>query len=118
MERAEGRSCEAPHESLAQDLQLLGEREADAFAEDVVLLERDLVEQAAVDGDERPQRGLAIFVDERDELVGSAVELAGSVGLEAQNIRPNRGLEAVAVLRQEGRRRELGSGASEAGEVL
>src|SRR4051794_29990705 len=108
MERAEGRSCEAPHESLAQDLQLLGEREADAFAEDVVLLERDLVEQAAVDGDQRPQRRLAIFVDERDELVGGAIQLAGAVGLEAQNVRPNRGLEAIAELRGV----ELGGGAS------
>src|SRR5512143_2424054 len=34
-----------------------------------------------VDGNERPERTLAVFVDERQELVGGLVELACAVGL-------------------------------------
>ena len=42
----------------------------------------DLFEQAAVDGDQHPQRGLAVFGDVRNQVVAGAVELACAIGFE------------------------------------
>src|SRR3954467_7561267 len=76
---------------------LFPECKPDAFREYVVVIRGDLLEQATVNGDERPQRGTAIRVHQREKFGGGAVEFAGTGSLKSE--------ERLPVLRLFGRGR-------------
>src|SRR4051812_31548377 len=81
---------------------LLPQCKADPFREYVVVIHGDLLEQAAVNGDERPQRGTAIRVHEREKFGSGAVEFAGTGSLKSE--------ERLPILRLFGRGRSAAVG--------
>ncbi len=79
--------------ALGQDEQLSGSGDAGSLGEDVVVGCADLVEEMVVDGDEYPEGGAAVGVDEGKEAVGGGVVLLG---------RDGEGLKNGALIRLEG----------------
>ena len=57
------------------------ELEPDALGEDVVVARDDLLQQAAIDFNQRPQRGLAVFVDQRQQFRRRGVEILARAAL-------------------------------------
>jgi hypothetical protein len=53
---------QALENAFSEDAELLGDRQSHALAENVVLLQGNLLEQPAVDGNQNPQSRLAVFV--------------------------------------------------------
>src|SRR5580692_5001993 len=77
-------SCQAFEEAFPQNAQLFPRAQRDLRGEDIVLFHRNLLEQAAVDVDQNPECGLAVFSDICDQFVAANVKLAGALRFERQ----------------------------------
>src|SRR5713226_4158284 len=69
-------------EAFPEDAELFRGAQAYFCREDIVLFFADFLEQAAVDGYQHPQRGLAVFGDVRQQSVARSIKLAGAIGFE------------------------------------
>src|SRR5207247_9265065 len=70
---------QALEQALSQDNELFAGGEADFLFENIVLPEGDLLEQATVDGNQHPEGGLAIFINERNQFIASAIVFTGAI---------------------------------------
>ena len=77
-------SGDALQKAFPKDSQFFADRQSYLAAEYVVLAGGDFFEQLAIDVDQHPQSGLAVFGNIWDELLAGLVELAGAVGFERQ----------------------------------
>src|SRR5579864_9647565 len=76
---------EASEKAFPQDAQFFPPAERHSRGENVILLQGDLFEQAAVNVDQDPKRRLTVFGYVCDQLVPGGVELARPVGFERQH---------------------------------
>jgi hypothetical protein len=67
-------------ESAEEDGEARGSGDADALGEDVEAATLDAAEQVVVDGDEDPEGGAGVGVDQREELVTGFVTVLGTIG--------------------------------------
>src|SRR5713226_4037740 len=74
-------SQQALHVSFAQDRELFANAQADALGEHIVLAGCDSLEQTPVDRDQHPERRLAVFGDQRDQLFTGTIAFARSLRL-------------------------------------
>src|SRR5580765_1069145 len=77
-------SQQALHVSFAKDRELFANAQADALTEHIVLTRCNLLEQAPVDRDQHPERWLAIFVDQWDQLFSGTIAFTCALGLLCQ----------------------------------
>jgi hypothetical protein len=85
-------SGDSLQESFAENHQLFADGEADAAREHIVIEPHDFFEQAAIDGDQHPQRGLAVFGNERDQLFGGTVIFKSALSLQFEQRAQARGI--------------------------
>src|SRR5712691_1867004 len=77
-------SGEALEETFPESPQLFADSKAYLAAEDVILALRDFFQQLAIDIDQHPQRGLAVFRYMGAQLLAGLIVLAGAVSFHGE----------------------------------
>src|ERR1035438_4348101 len=75
---------QALEKALSQDHELLARRQADFLVENIEASERDPFEQSTVDRHQHPERRLAVFVNQGQQLVGGTIEFPRPLRLPGQ----------------------------------
>src|SRR3989442_2413955 len=70
---------QAFEQALSQNKELFASGEAYPVFENIILAEGDLLEQTTVDGNQHPESGLAIFINERNQFIASAIVFASAI---------------------------------------
>src|ERR1700733_10384752 len=77
-------SQQALEDSFAHDPELFTNAKLRALREDVILLRNNFFEQAAIDRNQHPERGLTIFIHERHQLFSGAIAIEGAISLQGE----------------------------------